>query len=433
MRPSLKTKLLGLAFLGVALTALGTGGVAYWFLYRESLRALDARAQALARALSAELEEYLLSNDLYGAHRLLLQTLDEEVRSTYVMGPSGQVLLHTFSEGFPQVLLRFPGHLDYRTGRNTYHQRAAPILEGQLGEVRVIVSEGPFHARLRQTIAHLALAILGVALATGGLAYRVALAFLRPIQAMVQDVEALRLGKVDRIREPEGELAALAQSFNAYFAQARDREAELLDLQRVAEAVNRAETPEEVLEVALETLVATGRFRCGDAYLRRGEGYQKVSSRACVSQACPLREEALTQEPPPGFQKIPLGQDDLLVLLGGEGSSEAFLQGLFAPIAVGLERARYYESLREKEALRAQFLRSLVQAQEEERARIARDLHDEVGQALTGLSLGLEAAQNDPNPARFQALWWKARGRRFGGWPGPCAPRSWTPWASRPP
>src|SRR4051794_30355941 len=39
-----------------------------------------------------------------------------------------------------------------------------------------------------------------------------------------------------------------------------------------------------------------------------------------------------------------------------------------------------------------------LQAQEEERARVARDLHDEVNQSLTGLLLRLEAVREEAPP-----------------------------------
>jgi signal transduction histidine kinase len=67
-------------------------------------------------------------------------------------------------------------------------------------------------------------------------------------------------------------------------------------------------------------------------------------------------------------------------------------------------------SLQEQSAARGQLLKSLVTAQEEERRRVARDLHDDLGQDLAGTAMQLEAIErawpNDPEralPALHQA------------------------------
>jgi signal transduction histidine kinase len=65
-----------------------------------------------------------------------------------------------------------------------------------------------------------------------------------------------------------------------------------------------------------------------------------------------------------------------------------------------------YQELQVREALRRDLLHQAVTAQEQERQRIARDLHDTTGQALTALGLGFaavgESVQNNPELATNQ-------------------------------
>jgi signal transduction histidine kinase len=59
------------------------------------------------------------------------------------------------------------------------------------------------------------------------------------------------------------------------------------------------------------------------------------------------------------------------------------------------------------EAERMELLERLVTVQEEERMRIARELHDEIGQSLTGLSLGLRKLQAKvQDPKGLETLAW---------------------------
>lgn len=78
---------------------------------------------------------------------------------------------------------------------------------------------------------------------------------------------------------------------------------------------------------------------------------------------------------------VPLGQREL-----------DLLQTLAGQLGIALDNALLYTAVQEREALRGELLHQVVTAQEHERQRIARELHDGTGQMLTALGLGFAAA-----------------------------------------
>jgi signal transduction histidine kinase len=71
-------------------------------------------------------------------------------------------------------------------------------------------------------------------------------------------------------------------------------------------------------------------------------------------------------------------------------SEQKMLMAIGKQIAVAVENARLYAELQQKEQVRRELFRKAINAQEDERKRIARELHDDTSQALAALLFAAE-------------------------------------------
>jgi len=83
--------------------------------------------------------------------------------------------------------------------------------------------------------------------------------------------------------------------------------------------------------------------------------------------------------------------------------SEKLLSSICNQLGVTAENSQLWGQLKQKERIRAQLLNKVVSAQEEERRRISRELHDETGQALTSLLVQLKILERAENETEINA------------------------------
>jgi signal transduction histidine kinase len=236
--------------------------------------------------------------------------------------------------------------------------------------------------------------------------------------------------------------------FPAYNRRLQRRNRELEMLNAIVQAVNAPLNLDETLKKALDQVLAVADSDVGWICFLEADGSCKafvgrqglcwpteaggVSQclRDCVChrlqqtgeivvintlrEGCPLRQvKTETGRPVLGHVSIPLKTKTRIVgQLNIAFSNEAsirqldleLLQAVGPQLGVAIENARLWEEVQQKEALRAGLLKKVVLAQEEERRRIARELHDEWGQALTSLLIGLKVTEGAATSPRVQTV-----------------------------
>ena len=98
---------------------------------------------------------------------------------------------------------------------------------------------------------------------------------------------------------------------------------------------------------------------------------------------------------PLGAQERIIGVIEVLNKAGGEFSRHdlRLLESLAAEVAIAIENARLYETIRAERSRVEQLLGQVLTAQEDERRRLSLDLHDTVTQSMYGVLARIHAAE----------------------------------------
>ncbi|MGQ9594277.1 MAG: GAF domain-containing protein [Anaerolineae bacterium] len=243
------------------------------------------------------------------------------------------------------------------------------------------------------------------------------------------------------LRDPEGRITHIVELLRDVTEQRRAEEAlvqrneQLSILNALAATVSGTLDLDEILTRALDEIIHAGKMevaaifllqeRLGDLQLRAVRGLSEETARLVarlglldgdcggvvrtgelvvvpnLNRYGRSRGPVFRQERLRSLVHVPLNARGRVLgsmCVGNrteEGFSREDLEFLAAvgdQIALAVENACLYAEVRRKERVRSELLQKVINAQEEERKRVARELHDETSQALTALLYEVEEA-----------------------------------------
>ncbi len=392
---------------------------------------------------------------------------NEDMRYAVVFGPDGEVMASTFEGGLPEGLRdanavaagQDSSLRRLKTNEGTVVDVAVPLLQGRAGIVRVGVSERGIRSQVNQLTFTL-LGLTGIVLGAGTItAYILAFLLTRPLAKLADAARAVGQGDLTRRVAVAGsdEVGRVGAAFNSMAAdldrsrrgleaaheQLVRQNVELAALNAVASVVGRSLDVRQVREGALEKVLELMELPAGWVLLPSEEGTFRVaavrglaaatgarngrllrcacvetmrhSRAALVAQAaeCPcFNGRAPVKEAPYRVATPLLARGHVLgVLCAAVGrpeppteESRRLLTSIGHYVGVALDNARLYEEVRRKDELHSHLLAKAITAQEEERKRLARELHDESAQALTSLLMRIDSLAASPKlPALTQS------------------------------
>lgn len=396
---------------------------------------LESRGLTLAEGVAARAVEPVLMGNEFAIHGLLEETmqLNADVRYVLLISARGEVIGDTFGRRIPVGLVEANSvgpdgaarTAAIRTDEGTVRDAAIPLFGGRGGSVRVGVSERSLKAELSRQTAQLLVATALASLIGIWAAYRFSHLLARPVLALVEGTRQVAAGDLS-VQVPVfagDDFGQLATAFNAMTAQLA---CQYTEISRFSQQVLR----DNADLVSLHNITASLNRLHHIATMPRVAS-RMISQRLGVSESRVLvwnhESDSWDPQPPAGaeelldqavsaqrvmvagpFAVIPLvvGERLLGALLVRDDPArlatercQNFLGSIGNHLSVALDNARLLSELTDKQQILTHLFDRAVSAQEEERRRISRELHDETSQSLTSLMLGLRAVESADSPA----------------------------------
>lgn len=394
---------------------------------------LEERVKSIGSDVAARSGDLMLTNNIYALQKLVIDTIqhNKDIEYVFILNENGKVLVHTFGEERPSIKLIQANSVDsleennllfLSTAKGTIRDVAVPVIKGLGGTARVGLRSDSLDEALASITTKMLLTMFAVLSFSIFIVIGLTGMIVQPITKLVDLTKKVAQGDFSsRISQyPKDEIGKLTQSFNImladlekageekeeYYQKIASRNQELILLNSISANITSVNELRDVLQQFVVNLVeelalnsATIRVKIVDhmeMFYYSGEHCSvndqnfDIKKRVCD---CQNEKKKYNKIFSLMLKEIEIGEIYICSVQQLDSYSVKILTSICNQLSVTIENIQLWHEVKKKEKIRLMLLEKIMTVQEEERKRIARELHDETSHSISSILLGLKVLQ----------------------------------------
>lgn len=415
---------------------------------------LNERVKSIASDVSARSVDFVLTQNIYALNKLVSDTVEhyQDIEYVFLLNPDDTILVYSTDDQIiskelveaNQITKQKETFIEsvavFQTEKGKIIDVATPVMTDYGGTVRVGLRFDSLVEALNRITTQMVITMIGILLLSGLIVLALTRTITYPITKLVELTGAVSKGDLTKRIEifPKDEIGKLTNSFNSmldhlessestrklFFQEIQNRNKELLLLNELSIAtVTSMDQVRPILQQFVTHLVKELSLNSGILNVKVYEEEEtfQYSQKSCVQDClyekfeisadtckCTSQVNPIIRQFPLAINNKKMGEIQICSFKEMDQHLVHILNSLANQLSMFIENIRLWHELKKKEEIRVKLLEKVISAQEDERRRVARELHDETSHSLSSILLGLklvnEAKSDEERSQRIAQL-----------------------------